>query len=165
MLFNDPQPQVKCARSVVADEMADRLFAERLESIKDGPSFIKAAELAAAEKPITLDLAREVLKDCIRQIKKPLHFQTIQECVADEFGVSLVELKTKRRNKNIVLPRQIAMYLSRRLTEASLPEIARFFGGKDHTTVLYAYNKIKSELENNTDLKHRVHKIIQNIKQ
>jgi len=117
------------------------------------------------EKPITLDLAREVLKDCIRQIKKPLHFQTIQECVADEFGVSLVELKTKRRNKNIVLPRQIAMYLSRRLTEASLPEIARFFGGKDHTTVLYAYNKIKSELENNTDLKHRVHKIIQNIKQ
>jgi chromosomal replication initiator protein len=117
------------------------------------------------EKPITLGLAREVLKDCIRQVKRPLNFQTIQERVADEFGVSLMELKTKRRNKNIVLPRQIAMYLSRRLTEASLPEIAKFFGGKDHTTVLYAYNKIKAELESNTDLEQRVHKIIQNLKQ
>ena len=117
------------------------------------------------EKPITIDLAKEVLKDCIQRESKPVNFQRIQQSVAEEFGISLIELKNKRRSKNIVLPRQVAMYLSRRLTEASLPEIAKFFGGKDHTTVLYAYNKIKSDLEKNNTLKQRVNKIIQDIKQ
>ena len=117
------------------------------------------------EKPITLGLVKEVLRDCIQQVKKPVNFQKIQECVANEFGVSLMELKAKRRSKNIVLPRQVAMYLSRRLTEASLPEIANFFGGRDHTTILYAHNKISRELERSNDLKQRVNKIIQDLKQ
>ncbi len=117
------------------------------------------------EKQITIDLAREVLRDCIQQAEKPINFQKIQECVANEFGVSLMELKARRRSKNIVLPRQIAMYLSRQLTDASLPEIARFFGGRDHTTVLYAYNKIRLNLEKNDNLKERVNKIIQSLKQ
>ncbi len=117
------------------------------------------------EKLITLDLAKEVLRDLIQQVEKPVNFQKIQECVANEFGVSLMELKTKRRSKNIVLPRQVAMYLSRQLTEASLPEIARFFGGRDHTTILYAYNKIKLDLQKNGHLKERVNKVIQNLKQ
>jgi len=117
------------------------------------------------EKPISLDLAKEVLRDCIQQVKKPVNFQKIQEYVADEFGISLMELRTKRRSKNIVLPRQIAMYLSRHLTEASLPEIAKFFGGKDHTTILYAYNKIRLDLEKNIDLKHRVDKIVKHLQQ
>jgi chromosomal replication initiator protein len=85
--------------------------------------------------------------------------------VAEEFGVSLQDLKTRRRNKNIVLPRQIAMYLSRELTDLSLPEIGDFFGGKDHTTVLHSYNKIKEGVDKNELLKNRVEKIIQVIKQ
>lgn len=117
------------------------------------------------ERTINIELAREVLRDCVQQTKKPVNFQQIQECVADEFGVTLAELKAKRRSKNIVLPRQVAMYLIRQLTEASLPEIARFFGGRDHTTVLYAYNKIKLDLENNNNLKQRVDKIIHIFKQ
>jgi chromosomal replication initiator protein len=117
------------------------------------------------ERVINIDLAKEVLKDCIRQTKKPVNFQQIQDHVASEFGVSLKELKARRRSKNIVLPRQIAMYLSRKLTDASLPEIAEFFGGRDHTTVLYAYNKIKLDLEKNTDLKQKVNKIIQDFTQ
>jgi len=117
------------------------------------------------EKAITLDLTKEILKDCIQQARKPINFQKIQEYVANEFGIPILELKTKRRSKNIVLPRQVAMYLSRQLTEASLPEIARFFGGKDHTTILYAYNKISSDLKINNDLKERVDKIIRDLKQ
>ena len=116
------------------------------------------------DKPITLDSTKEVLRDCIQQANKPIDFQKIQECVANEFGVSLVELKSKQRNKNIVLPRQVAMYLNRQLTDASLPEIAKLFGGKDHTTILYAYNKIELNLKNNNDLKQRVEKIIQILK-
>jgi len=85
--------------------------------------------------------------------------------VAEEYGLSLHDLKTKRRNKNIVFPRQIAMYLSRKLTELSLPEIGDFFGGKDHTTVLHSYNKIKEEINNNMELKNKIDRIAQLIQQ
>lgn len=117
------------------------------------------------EKLITLDLAKEVLKDLLREPKKLVTVDFIQRCVAEEFAISIQELKTKRRNKTIVLPRQIAMYLSRELTELSLPEIGEFFGGKDHTTVLHSYNKIKEGLNSNESLKIKVDKVIQIIKQ
>lgn len=117
------------------------------------------------EKPITLDLTKEVLKDLLKEPKKLITVDFIQRCVAEDFGVSLQELKTRRRNKTIVLPRQIAMYLSRELTDLSLPEIGNFFGGKDHTTVLHSFNKIKGDLNTNPLLKERLERIIQIIKQ
>jgi len=116
------------------------------------------------EKPITLDLAKEVLKDLLREPKKLITVDFIQRCVTEEFGITLQELKTKRRNKTIVLPRQIAMYLSRELTDFSLPEIGGFFGGKDHTTVLHSYNKIKEALLTDVELKEKVERVIQVIK-
>jgi chromosomal replication initiator protein len=117
------------------------------------------------EKPITLELTKEVLKDLLKESKKLIGVDFIQRCVSEEFGVSLHDLKTRRRNKNIVLPRQVAMYLSRELTELSLPEIGTFFGGKDHTTVLHSYNKIKEDLNTNEALKEKVDRVIQIIKQ
>lgn len=117
------------------------------------------------EKSITLELAKEVLKDLLKEPKKLITVDFIQRCVVEEFGVGLTDLKTKRRNKTIVLPRQIAMYLSRELTDLSLPEIGDLFGGKDHTTVLHSYNKIKGGLETNAALKEKVERIIQIIKQ
>jgi len=117
------------------------------------------------EKPIGLELAKEVLKDLVKEPKKLITIDFIQRCVVEEFGISLQDLKLKRRNKNIVLPRQIAMFLSRELTDLSFPEIGDFFGGKDHTTVLHSYNKIKTEMNNNVFLKNRIDKIIQVIQQ
>ncbi len=117
------------------------------------------------EKPITLDLVKEVLKDLLRETKKAVSVDFILRCVTEEFGLSLQELKTKRRNKNVVLPRQVAMYLSRELTGLSLPEIGNFFGGKDHTTVLHSYTKIKNELTKNDYLKDRVNKLLKVIQQ
>ena len=117
------------------------------------------------EKPITLELTQEVLKDLLKEPKKLITVDFIQRCVAEEFGISLLEMKTKRRNKTIVFPRQIAMYLSRELTDLSLPEIGGVFGGKDHTTVLHSYNKIKEELNINAVLKERVERVIHIIKQ
>ncbi len=117
------------------------------------------------EKPITLDLTREVLKDLLKEPKKLITVDFIQRCVSEEFGISLQDIKTKRRNKTIVLPRQVAMYLSRELTDLSLPEIGNFFGGKDHTTVLHSYNKIKEEINRRPELKDRVERVIQVIKQ
>jgi len=117
------------------------------------------------EKPIVLDLAKEALKDLLKETRKLITVDFIQRCVAEDFGISLHDLKTTRRTKNIVLPRQIAMYLSRELTELSLPEIGNNFGGKDHTTVLHSYNKIKEDLNKNGALKDRVEQIRQVIKQ
>jgi len=117
------------------------------------------------EEPVTLKLAKDVLKDLLKEPKKLITVDFIQRCVAEEFGVSLQELKTKRRNKQVVFPRQIAMYLSRELTDLSLPEVGELFGGKDHTTVLHSYKKIKEDLYKNPELKERVEKVIQVIQQ
>jgi chromosomal replication initiator protein len=117
------------------------------------------------EKPISLDLAKEVLKELLREPQKLITVDFIQRCVAEEFALSLHELKTKRRNKHIVMPRQVAMYLSRELTDLSLPEIGDFFGGKDHTTVLHSYNKIKGLVGTNKPLKDRIDRIIKIIQQ
>jgi len=117
------------------------------------------------EKPITLELTKEVLKDLLKEPKKLITVDFIQRCVAEEFGLSLHDLKTRRRTKNIVLPRQVAMYISRELTDLSLPEIGEFFGGKDHTTVLHSYNKIKNNVGKDEIFKERVERVIQFIKQ
>lgn len=117
------------------------------------------------EKPITIELTKEVLKDLLKESKKLITVDFIQRVVAEEFGMLLHDLKSKRRNKTIVLPRQIAMYLSRELTDLSLPEIGNYFGGKDHTTVLHSYNKIKEGISLNQPLKEKVERVIQIIKQ
>jgi len=117
------------------------------------------------EKPITLDLTKEVLRDLLKEPKKLITVDFVQRAVAEEFGISLQDFKTKRRNKNVVLPRQVAMYLSRELTDLSLPEIGGYFGGRDHTTVLHSYNKIKESLIKNDGLKNKVERIVQIIKQ
>ncbi len=100
----------------------------------------------------------------MREPTKLITIDFIQRCVVEEFGISLQDLKTKRRNKQVVFPRQIAMYLSRELTELSLPEIGELFGGKDHTTVLHSCKKIKDDLSKNPELKERIDKVIQVIK-
>lgn len=116
------------------------------------------------EKPITLELTKEILKDIIKEGTKVIDIPTIQEKVARYFSISLSDLKTNKRQKNIVTPRQIAMFLSRELTNYSLPEIGQFFNGKDHTTILYSYNKIKKDISVNKTLKNQVNRIIQEIK-
>jgi chromosomal replication initiator protein len=113
------------------------------------------------EKTINIELAKEVLRDLLKEPKKLITVDFIQRCVAEEYGVAMADLKLKRRNKTIVLPRQVAMYLSREMTDLSFPEIGACFGGKDHTTVLHSYNKIKEGLSRDESLKNRVQRIIQ----
>lgn len=117
------------------------------------------------EEPITLDLANEVLKDLLNEPKKLITVDFIQRCVAEEFGIALADFKTKKRNKQIVLPRQIAMYISRELSDLSLPEIGGHFGGKDHTTVLHSINKVKASLSTSPEFKLKVDRVMQIIKQ
>ena len=102
---------------------------------------------------LSVDLAREVLKGMISAEEKKITMPLIQEIVADYFGISVTEMNSRRRTNAIAYPRQIAMYLSRSLTDHSLPDIGTAFGGRDHTTVLHANEKIKKELVENENTK------------
>ncbi len=117
------------------------------------------------ERPVSLETAKTVLKDMVHETSKIVSVDTIQKEVARFFDLPLSELKSKKRNKNIILPRQISMYLSRKMTNLSLPEIGGLFGGKDHTTILHAFRKIEKALDENGDLKKQIDRIITFIKQ
>ena len=117
------------------------------------------------EKMISLEMARGVLKDLLRETAKLVSVEDIQRCVSEHYQISVADLKTKKRIQSIVLPRQVSMYLARELTSLSLPEIGRYFGGKDHTTVLHAYKKIKDGLIKDTALKNTIDRLLLDIKE
>jgi chromosomal replication initiator protein len=91
---------------------------------------------------ITLEMAKSVLRDLIGTKKKIVSMDDIQETVGARFHVKIADLKSRRRSKTLVYPRQIAMYLCRELTDSSYPEIGRQFGGKDHTTIIHACKQV-----------------------
>lgn len=103
-------------------------------------------------QPITVDLTREALKDLLTLQAKLVTIDNIQKMVAQYYKIKVNDLLSKRRNRSIARPRQIAMALAKELTNHSLPEIGDAFGGRDHTTVLHACRKIAELLKNNIDI-------------
>ncbi len=91
---------------------------------------------------ITLPMAQETLRDLFNPGEKPISIEMIQKSISDHYGLRIQELKSKNNSKAITLPRQICMYLCKQLTNASLPQIGRAFGGKHHTTVMHSVSKI-----------------------
>ena len=112
-------------------------------------------------KEITIDVAAEAIRarknDSSQMLVIPI--EKIQEAVGAFYGVSVKEIKGSRRVQNIVLARQVAMYLSREMTDNSLPRIGKEFGGKDHTTVIHAYEKIKSMVDTDDNLRLEIQSI------
>lgn len=108
---------------------------------------------------ITIGLAQEALKDVFANQDEIITIANIIKVVSEHFKISVSELKSKKRNRNITIPRQIAMYLCRELTKNSLPEIGRSFGGKDHTTVIHSCNKIRTALTKDSELKNITEKL------
>jgi len=107
----------------------------------------------AIGRPVTVELAAEALKDLLAaQHPQPVSIAQIQQCVARYFGVRHTDLVSKSRSRNVAFPRQVAMYLARILTDMSLPAIGEEFGGRDHTTVLHACEKIKAQLATDPSL-------------
>jgi chromosomal replication initiator protein len=114
---------------------------------------------------ITLELAERALKDLVGPGRaKTITVSHIQKVVGDHFGLRVEDLKAKKRTKNVVLPRQIAMYLTRELTDLSLPRIGDAFGGRDHTTVLHACERIAEELKTNAELRATVERLAEAIR-
>ncbi|MFA6014691.1 MAG: chromosomal replication initiator protein DnaA [Gallionellaceae bacterium] len=104
------------------------------------------------KRPITIELAKEALKDLLAAQNKQVSIENIQKTVADFYRVKLVDLLSKKRTRIIARPRQIAMCLARELTQLSLPEIGNAFGGRDHTTVLHACKTIESLRNTDTSI-------------
>jgi chromosomal replication initiator protein len=108
---------------------------------------------------ITLHYAQQVLKNFIDSQSRKVTIESIQKAVGEQFGLRPLEIKQKNNSRAIVYPRQIAMYLAKQLTEASLPEIGRQFGGKHHTTVLHSINKIDEQRKGDKDLNRLLNKL------
>jgi chromosomal replication initiator protein len=112
---------------------------------------------------INLQTAQEVLKNLIDSQVRKVTIESIQKAVCEQFGLRLLEIKAKNNSRVIVFPRQIAMYLAKHLTDASLPEIGRQFGGKHHTTVLHSVEKIEETRKSDKDLNRVLTKLTESL--
>lgn len=128
-------------------------------------SLIRISAFASLTKaPITLDLTKEVLRNIICEREPNYSIESIQRTVADFYSVSISDLKSPRRTKTLAHPRQVAMYLCKKLTPSSFPEIGTRFGGKDHTTVMHACRKIETLLNKDLRLKEDINIIEKTIR-
>lgn len=94
-------------------------------------------------RDVTMDLAKDVLRDILRQDERAITIEGIQKFVAEYYQMKLVELKSRNNSKSVAMPRQVAMYICKQLTNASLPEIGKSFGGKHHSTVIHSIRKVE----------------------
>jgi chromosomal replication initiator protein len=112
------------------------------------------------ETEITIGMAQQVLKDLLQKQDRRITIDSIQKAVAERFAIKPAQLKEKSNRKEIVVPRQVAMFLVKELTPASLPEIGRAFGGKHHTTVIHSINKIQTQRGGDPDLNKMINSLI-----
>jgi len=115
------------------------------------------AHASFAGREVSLELAQEVLNDLTAEQQRLPTIPSIQKVVAEFYGVRVDDLRSRARNKSIVLPRQVAMYLCRQIVKASLPDIGEGFGGKDHSTVIHACEKVKRKIASEDPFRKQIH--------
>ena len=113
--------------------------------------------------PINIDMAKKVLKDILIENNREITIEKIQKRVAEHFQIKVNDLKSSKRLKSIVFPRQVAMYICRNLTNLSYPEIGAKFGGKDHSTIIHAIKKIEKNMQDDLHTKNTINKLIDNL--
>ncbi|MEI6814931.1 MAG: chromosomal replication initiator protein DnaA [bacterium] len=115
-------------------------------------------------EPLTVELVRDVLSSQYPEDSRPVTVESVQRVVAEYFSLSIEELRSERRTQTIVFPRQVAMYLSRELTDMSLPRIGQLFGGRDHTTIHYGHDKIAKRIKEDRSLYNLVQELTATIR-
>jgi len=118
------------------------------------------AQASLTGEPIDVAMARKILKDIISEDDKPVTIEQIQKLVADYFSLKWVDMKSKKRTKEIAIPRQVAMYLCKQFTDSSLSDIGKNFGGKDHATVIYACRQIESRRAKEEEFNKKIENLI-----
>jgi chromosomal replication initiator protein len=128
-------------------------------------SLIRIGAFASLTKtPIDMQLAKEILKNIIKPKEELVSIDMVQKVVSTFYNIKISDLKVKRKYKAYVIPRQVAMYLSRKLTNASLLEIGEKFGGKDHSTVLHSIKKVEERMSTETSFKEMIENLHSRIK-
>ena len=139
---------------VTLDDRVAKFIADHVKSnVRELEGAFKRAHAHAKflGKPMTVDICRGALSDILEQAKNPVSAEQIQRKVAEFYGARPSDMTSKRRNQSAVRPRQVAIYLCRKLTNMSLPEIGRIFGGRNHTTVLHACREIERRAAQNSE--------------
>src|SRR5579883_2925840 len=124
-----------------------------------------AAFASLKQQPITVEFARETLRNFLSQASESLTIEVVQKEVANYFNLKPADLKSGKRHQLVARPRQIAMYLARKLVKASYPELGQRFGGKDHTTVMSACKKIEQLMVSDPKTRHAVEQLERNLTQ
>ena len=114
-------------------------------------------------RSISIEQVKDSLKDLIALSERQVGIENIQKIVADYYKIKIADLHSKRRNRSIARPRQLAMALAKELTTHSLPEIGDAFGGRDHTTVLHACRKIEELKESSRDIREDYNNLIRTL--
>jgi chromosomal replication initiator protein len=115
-------------------------------------------------REITLPLAQDVLRNVLQNDDRAVTIEGVQKAVADHYSLKVAELKSKNNSKSVALPRQIAMYLCKALTNASLPEIGKSFGGKHHSTVIHSIRKVEDLRKNNRDFNTLINTLLESFR-
>ena len=112
------------------------------------------------ETPISIAMAKQILKHLVEKQERRVTIEAVQKAVAERYGLKLSQLKEKSNRKEIVVPRQVAMFVVKELTKASLPEIGRAFGGKHHTTVIHSITRTTEQKAKDPDLNRLINSIL-----
>ena len=151
----------------VPDEVAE-FIAQRIQSnIREleGALVRVVAYANLTRSPITGELASEILKELLpAAAAKPVTIASLQKIVAEHFDIRVEEMRAKRRTKGVAFPRQVAMYLARELTDASLPRIGEEFGGRDHTTVMHACDRVKAAIAADAQFAARLKRLVDTLR-
>ncbi len=123
-----------------------------------------AAQAALTGEAIDLETSKKILKDIIHDDEKPISIDAIQKIVCEFYNLKLSDIKSKRRTKDVALPRQVAMFLSKQITNASLHDIGKQFGGKDHATVIYACRQIEDKRNKDESFDRIIENLAQKIR-
>ena len=146
----------------ISEEIKEFIAKNILSNIRDLEGALNRvfAYSKLSRKEISLELAKDALKDIIESVDKPdLSVEYIQKVVANYFNISTEDINGKKRSQNIVMPRQIAMYLCRKLLSNSMPKLGAAFGGRDHSTVIHGCNKIAELIESDSHIRDTVTEI------
>jgi chromosomal replication initiator protein len=149
--------------AVLPDDVALFIATNSKSNIREleGSLIRVVAYASMSGRELTLDLAKDTLKDLLVAESPAITVESIQKLVANHFNLKVTELKSKNNSQQIAFPRQVAMYLCKRMTESSLPEIGRRFGGKHHSTVIHAIQKIEQKRSNEKEFDRLVDSFVQ----
>ncbi len=122
------------------------------------------AQASLTGRPIDIEMAKNILRELIEEDERPINVDHTQKIVCEYFGIKLIDIKAKKRTKEVALPRQIAMYLTKQLTDMSLSDIGKGFGGKDHATVIYACKQIEEKRSKDEAFNRMIENLLRKIK-